>query len=505
MDKTRLALGIAGAAAVLALAGNWLLWVDGWGVGASLFLALCVASALAASRLGPGPLAARWALGVAAAFAFAYAWRATPWLRSLDVLMVAVALTVPVWRAASGSLRRVLPGEAIAGAWTAATGAVTGWVNAFDPEIRWAELRKGGNLRHGVGVLLGLAIALPLLLVFGGLFMAADAQFSKLVHDVVNFRLDEAIAHVFVFGLLFWGVGAFMFTLFWRREASEPGWRFAIGLTPVATVLVLLDALFGVFVVLQLPYLFGGAARVATQAGLTYAEYARHGFFELVTVTALALPLLLGLHMALGARTPRAERAFRVLAGALVLLLAVIVASATQRMWLYQATYGWTTARLFVLAFEGWLATVLVWFSATVLRGRDDRFVFGTLVWGFIAAALLHLPNWEALIVRHNVSMATAGHPIQPGYLWELSADAVPALVETLPTFQGETARRVAQRVQEYHHAGDVPDWRRWTWAQAAATRAVDARLPLVELYAKPALGPPYVQPYSSDWSRSER
>jgi hypothetical protein len=55
-------------------------------------------------------------------------------------------------------------------------------------------------------------------------------------------------------------------------------------------VLGLLDLLFLTFVVIQVRYLFGGAGRVAATAGLTHTEYARRGFFELVTVTALALP-----------------------------------------------------------------------------------------------------------------------------------------------------------------------------------------------------------------------
>ena len=56
------------------------------------------------------------------------------------------------------------------------------------------------------------------------------------------------------------------------------------------------------FVVIQVRYLFGGAGRVAATAGLTYAEYARRGFFELVTVNTPLAPLLLTAHWLPGPR-----------------------------------------------------------------------------------------------------------------------------------------------------------------------------------------------------------
>ena len=43
----------------------------------------------------------------------------------------------------------------------------------------------------------------------------------------------------------------------------------------------------------QFRYLFGGAALVQVSETLTYAEYARRGFFELVAVAALLLPIML--------------------------------------------------------------------------------------------------------------------------------------------------------------------------------------------------------------------
>src|SRR2546423_1508317 len=95
---------------------------------------------------------------------------------------------------------------------------------------------------------------------------------------------------------------------------ARPTSRFALGVVEVGVVLGLLDALFLGFVCVQVRYLFGSAAWVAATGGLTYAEYARRGFFELSWATALALPLLLALHWLLRADDRLALRVFRALA-----------------------------------------------------------------------------------------------------------------------------------------------------------------------------------------------
>ena len=71
-----------------------------------------------------------------------------------------------------------------------------------------------------------------------------------------------------------------------RQWLDRPS-RLKLGIVEVTVVLGLLDLLFLVFAVVQLPYLFGGVVQVAR---LGYSEYARRGFFELVWVAGLTLP-----------------------------------------------------------------------------------------------------------------------------------------------------------------------------------------------------------------------
>src|SRR5690606_36072616 len=71
-------------------------------------------------------------------------------------------------------------------------------------------------------------------------------------------------------------------------------WRPSIGSIETGTALALLNALLLLFVALQLPAMVVGAEEVVRRTpGLTLAEYARRGFFELVAVATIVGPVLL--------------------------------------------------------------------------------------------------------------------------------------------------------------------------------------------------------------------
>ncbi len=260
-----------------------------------------------------------------------------------------------------------------------------------------------------------------------------------------------------------------------RQATSKPSAPLlSLGIIEVSVVLGLINMLFLSFVVVQIKYFFGGAEMVTASAGLTYAEYARRGFFELVTVAALVLPMLLAAHWLLRKESPAHERIFRVLAGVQVVLLFVIMASALGRMRLYQSEYGLTELRLYTTAFMGWLGIVFAWFGAVVLwRGERERFACGALVAGLLVIGLLHLINPDALIVRTNVAHTTAGRAFDAGYAASLSADAVPALVGALPQLNAGDRGVAAHMLLSRWKKEEVADWRTWNMARAEAERAV--------------------------------
>jgi hypothetical protein len=244
-----------------------------------------------------------------------------------------------------------------------------------------------------------------------------------------------------------------------------------LGVVEVGVALGLLNALFMSFVAVQVRYLFGGAAVVAETAGMTYAEYARRGFFELVWVAMLVLPLLLAAHWLLRGEGPAHERVFRFLAGGLLSMLFVVLASALWRMRLYQSEYGQTELRFYTTAFIGWLALVFIWFALTVLRGRRERFAFGALVGALVVLGFLNAVNPSARIVSANAALARERGAFDAAYAASLGADAVSVLLDAAPRLSRSDRAEIARRLLERERSKFA--WRSWNLSRARAAQAI--------------------------------
>jgi hypothetical protein len=435
-------------------------------LGLNLFLWIAALAGLlvALGRWGGAPLRGgrRWMIPTLLLFSALVVWRDSTWLVALDLFAIVVALSLgalrtprPVHRA---GLTDYVVGLAHAGA---AAGGKT--ATLMQEDIDWNELPRGEQGRQAVAVGRGLVLAAPLLLLFGALFVAADSVFQDYVSSAVP-NPGELVVHVALIALFAWVSAGLLREYLSSPEPVDAEVRpwFRLGATELTVALGLLDLLFLAFVLVQLRYLFGGASLVEARTHLTYAEYARHGFFELVTVAALVLPLLLLADWARRRDALRHDRLFKVLAGVLILLLFVVMASALQRMRLYQREYGLTELRVYTTGFMLWLAVVFVWAGVTVLRGRREFFYVGALVSGFAAILAVNVVNPDALIARTNLNRPN----LDLAYLMRLSDDATPTLVNALPSLDPASRRLLYEELASRQKS---EDWRNWNWSRHRA------------------------------------
>ena len=215
--------------------------------------------------------------------------------------------------------------------------------------------------------------------------MSADAVFAELVLNVVRIDFELIASHLLLFSVSAWLATGYLRGFLtgtelpplrglWRDDAllGLVPRRPTLGITEVATALAALDLLFLLFVIVQFRYLFGGDALVQVTPDLTYAEYARRGFFELVFAVFLVVPVLLAADWLLARRQRRDDLVFRALAGVQIGLVLAITASALHRLRLYHASYGLTESRFYAMVLLIWIGAMLLWLAATVLRGRRD-------------------------------------------------------------------------------------------------------------------------------------
>ena len=420
----------------------------------------------------------------------------------LATLSAGCALVVVLRRGAAWSVDDAGPiGYAVGGAATVAR--VVGGAPQLVARVAGGATVTRSVALAGVGtVVRGGALAAPVLVVFAALLTAADPAFGRLFEPLAALDLDIVGEHLVVAVAVAWAsAGTLQAALLARADAPAAAdgaeglvagatrlvrtrlTQLRLGAREVVVALVLVDALLALFAMLQLRWLVGGGAALR-EAGLSVAEYARRGFFELVVLAMLALAVLtvanaLAVHRAHTGDSP--PRSWRLAGTALVALVLLLLVSAADRLRLYVDAHGLSLARFHAAALMTWLGVVFFWAAGTLLRGRPGRFAAGAVGAAWVLLFALHVVNPDARVAAVNLARAEAGRPIDTEYLRRLSLDAapvlaarVPALLATMPDAEArcrlravlhDAARRAAQ--------GD--GWRGWRLPVARARAALPA------------------------------
>jgi hypothetical protein len=311
-------------------------------------------------------------------------------------------------------------------------------------------------------------------LVFGLLFVSADAVVASWVDTVLpDITLDSLVLRIFV------AVAVAGPTLAAAYLALNPPRVDVLGTgarRPVAhrfewlVPVLLVDAVFAMFVAAQLSVLFGGHDYVQRTTGLTYAEYVHQGFGQLTVATLLTLLVVwAAAHWA--GDTPADRMWLRASLGLLCALTLVVVGSALHRMNLYQEAYGFTRLRLTVDLFEAWLGVIVL---AVMVAGLVRWGVWlprFALVTGVAALLGLAAINPDAWIARHNLDRYADSGQVDWSYLRNLSADAV-------PVFEDRSSTEITCGQPRYWSQDD--DWLSWNLGRSRA-RAVVSDQPETE------------------------
>lgn len=444
---------LLGGAAGLLLSGHDL------GIGATV-LALA-----AIVRLWPRA-ESRWArgwLGAAALLSLTATLRDADWLvagslaTALGLMAVAV-VDARSWRELADVTPRWLGGAA--------------YVIFALPELAMRRLQ--GAQHPAIGpVTRGVAAAVPVATLFALLFASADRAFGHLFAELASglVSTDLAVSNLATRIGIGLGVMVVMTTLLRLRAATAEHEELRVADPRYVEWTILLGAVvavFAVFLAIQLRATIGGDEYVRSTTGVTYAEYARSGFAQLILVAILTLGLLarFGIRGTTRATVPRA------LAGALCLLALAVVASAWWRLSLYEEAFGATRLRFLTHMALLWFGGVFVLILATGATQRASLMprlaVSLTAVLAVGAAAI----NPEGRIAAENIARSPDGARLDVQYLGTLSADADGALA-ALP------ATRAACLAQREGSDGSLVAWN-WSRHQSdeRGTRSGDAKQP---------------------------
>jgi hypothetical protein len=370
----------------------------------------------------------RWARGCAALAALAgvgLSLRASPWLQAGDLAAAVSLLVIATAIGRGGSPFDIRVRRAVGAAWQTFLHLLAAPAFLLPPARTAGGNMVGGSRDLLVAVLRGALIGIPVIAVLVALLASADPVFASFLN--INIDPADLSLHIFLWVTGAWLVGGLLRAASGEHVDSPTRASWQLGAPEVITALVLLDLVFVAFALAQLASALGAGGDALRAAGVTYSDYARSGFFQLLWVAGITFVSLLALAALVRAESPTSRKAFKVLGLVAVALTLVILAVAWRRLALYEDAYGWTMLRFYSHAFAAWIAVAFCLLAAWIAGTRPDRrtWIYGaTATAGLGALLVLNLVNPEALVVRFNVARSDTA-TFDPQYLGGLSSDAV--------------------------------------------------------------------------------
>ena len=218
-----------------------------------------------------------------------------------------------------------------------------------------------------------------------------------------------------------------------------------------------LVTLFAAFVGTQLLVAAGGADQILETEGLTSADHARRGFFQLVWVAGLSMGLV-GVLRAIrrtreenaklaeeSARSVPTDRFVPLALATLVLTLAIACVS-IQRLLLHIGSFGLSPLRLWALVGAGAIGLMVVVYAVSIkgFRSATDWFPGVAIVLGFAIVFGINAANPDAIVASYNLEhSADSPSELDIFQLTSLSDDATTSIVNNLNKSGGQQEQLV--------------------------------------------------------------
>ncbi|MCH5585427.1 DUF4173 domain-containing protein [Shimazuella sp. AN120528] len=272
---------------------------------------------------------------------------------------------------------------------------------------------KSNKSAYGVigKVLIGILFSLPLIGVIVVLLTSADSIFNHWINEIPNFfwKMDFGDIPFQIFLILI--VFFIIFTFFWSlkhpfEDIELPSVEFErkpfrIDGIITLTILFLINIIYILFTAIQVSYLFGAAKRLLP-TGVTYAEYATQGFYQLVIVTILNIFIVILVIYLVQKKQITIYRIVQVLLSILTACTAFILVSAFQKLSLYEGVYGYTYTRILVHAFMILLLSFMI-ISLMKTWKNDISLIRISSIVILIWYVTLNYINIDQIIAEQNV------------------------------------------------------------------------------------------------------
>ena len=272
-------------------------------------------------------------------------------------------------------------------------------------------------------IALALLITIPFLGVFIALLFSADSNFSSFIEKILSFNINFDSKYILTVPLYFFlYLTFFLYSFSIKKDRSQREETASLDMLIVGIFLGMINILFITFISLQMPFLFGGEYLTK---GLTIAEFAREGFFQLMMVMGIVLLIFLFIM-----RRFKGEKTITIMLSGLLIETILMGVVSLKKMYLYQDLKGATVMRYYVEWFDYFLLIVLllgIWF---IIRKLEfSKLLNTTTILAVLAFSTIISLNVDEMVASHNIVKFKDNQSLlDKNALKNLSIDALPVI-----------------------------------------------------------------------------
>lgn len=291
---------------------------------------------------------------------------------------------------------------------------------------------KNGSGRHVITyILIGIGIALPVLAIVVNMLSNADPVFEEMIDTLVgtffeSWHLIKFPAFVFCAFLFFYG----LVVKYPRNDLEMVRKDQKTGEPIIAiTFLGLLTLIYLMFSVIQILYLFMNSMTLPD--GMTYAEYARMGCYQLVVVSILNLVIV-----SICTTRVRENTVLKIVLTIMTVCSIIMIISAVLRTVMYVREYGFTRTR-YISFFL--LAMIFAIIAGIMIKLYLNSFpVVRYSIWIVVGLyIILVFSRMDYRIADYNLN-GDYGREPDYEYVMRLSYDAVPVICDYIASLDDD-------------------------------------------------------------------
>lgn len=296
--------------------------------------------------------------------------------------------------------------------------------------VKTLFLNRNGNKKAIGKVLIGLVCAVPVLLVVVPLLIASDDAFRGMMENVLKNTWDTTFK--LIVGLMIspfvisYGISLKKGRVAEFQEKKYKGVENVYLISFLSSIALC----YVLYLFSQLAYFFSAFRGFLPEGEMTYAQYARKGFFEMCVIAVINLVLVLTALLIARKKNGKVCGAVKALTTFIGVFTIVIISTAISKMVLYIDVYGMTVLRVTTSAFMLFLSIVFICVILRIYISSINIPKVALLAAGCVVL-VLGTVNVNGLCAKYNYESYQSGKldSIDIDALYGLGEEGIPYIV----------------------------------------------------------------------------